>query len=141
MAIKYNPWFGDAFYNSSKFGMTIYLMRVFTSWAIVAEVYYLPLMIRGTNEENGEKEDSIEFANRCKAAIAEAGGLVDRNWDGNLKVNSDILLIVNVLFIIIFINYDNNKNQLAITCQNRRRATHAITLHGNLADCRGEIRV
>jgi len=85
VAIKYNPWFGDAFYNSSKFGMTIYLMRVFTSWAIVAEVYYLPLMIRGTNEENGEKEDSIEFANRCKAAIAEAGGLVDRNWDGNLK--------------------------------------------------------
>ena len=86
VAIKYNPWFGDAFYNSSKFGMTIYLMRVFTSWAIVAEVYYLPLMIRGTNQETGEKEDSIDFANRCKAAIAEAGGLVDRNWDGNLKV-------------------------------------------------------
>merc|ERR1719383_1552103 len=85
VAIKYNPWFGDAFYNSSKFGMTIYLMRVFTSWAIVAEVYYLPLMIRKTNPETGEKEDSIDFANRCKAAIAEAGGLVDRNWDGNLK--------------------------------------------------------
>ena len=40
VAIKYNPWFGDAFYNSSKFGMAIYLMRVFTSWAIVAEVFY-----------------------------------------------------------------------------------------------------
>ena len=40
MAIKYNPWFGDAFYNSSKFGMAVYLLRVFTSWAIVAEVNY-----------------------------------------------------------------------------------------------------
>ena len=38
VAIKYNPWFGDAFYNSSKFGMAVYLLRVFTSWAIVAEV-------------------------------------------------------------------------------------------------------
>lgn len=79
VAIKYNPWFGDAFYNSSKFGMAVYLLRVFTSWAIVAEVYYLPKMVRGA------KEDPIDFADRCKSAIARAGGLVDRVWDGNLK--------------------------------------------------------
>ena len=35
----------------------------------------------------GAKEDPIDFADRCKSAIARAGGLVDRVWDGNLKVN------------------------------------------------------
>ena len=34
-----------------------------------AEVYYLPLMIRKTNPETGEKEDSIDFANRCKERV------------------------------------------------------------------------
>jgi len=59
--------------------MAVYLLRVFTSWAIVAEVYYLPKMVRGA------REDPIDFADRCKSAIARAGGLVDRVWDGNLK--------------------------------------------------------
>lgn len=79
VAIKYNPWFGDAFYNSSRYGMLLYLLRVFTSWAIVAEVYYLPKMKRKTDES------SIAFAERCKKLIAQAGGLVDRVWDGQLK--------------------------------------------------------
>lgn len=35
----------------------------------------------------GAKEDPIDFADRCKSAIARAGGLVDRVWDGNLKVH------------------------------------------------------
>lgn len=81
VAIKYNPWFGDAYYNSSRFGMVQYLIRVFTSWAIVAEVYYLPKMIRKTGES------PIAFAERCKKSIAQAGGLVDRVWDGSLKVS------------------------------------------------------
>ena len=80
MAIKYNPWFGDAYWNSSKYGMLHYLMRVFTSWAIVADVYYLPVMHRRLSES------PINFANRCKSEIAQAGGLVDRIWDGQLKV-------------------------------------------------------
>ena len=46
------------------------------------KVYYLPKMVRGA------KEDPIDFADRCKSAIARAGGLVDRVWDGNLKVKS-----------------------------------------------------
>ena len=33
-----------------------------------------------------EGEDPIHFADRCKRDIARAGGLVDRVWDGNLKV-------------------------------------------------------
>ena len=39
----------------------------------------------------GAKEDPIDFADRCKSAIARAGGLVDRVWDGNLKVKSQFL--------------------------------------------------
>ena len=62
--------------------MVQYLLRVFTSWAIVAEVYYLPKMERRADES------SIQFAERCKKAIAVAGGLVDRVWDGALKVSS-----------------------------------------------------
>ena len=37
----------------------------------------------------GAKEDPIDFADRCKSAIARAGGLVDRVWDGNLKVKKN----------------------------------------------------
>ncbi|XP_008291966.1 glycerol-3-phosphate acyltransferase 4-like [Stegastes partitus] len=79
VAIKYDPRFGDAFWNSSKFGMVSYLLRMMSSWAIVCSVWYLPPM----NREEGE--DAVQFANRVKAAIAAQGGLVDLIWDGGLK--------------------------------------------------------
>uniref|UniRef100_A0A8C4E3W5 Glycerol-3-phosphate acyltransferase 4 n=1 Tax=Dicentrarchus labrax TaxID=13489 RepID=A0A8C4E3W5_DICLA len=79
VAIKYDPRFGDAFWNSSKFGMVNYLLRMMSSWAIVCSVWYLPPM----NREEGE--DAVQFANRVKAAIAAQGGLVDLIWDGGLK--------------------------------------------------------
>uniref|UniRef100_A0A9J7XKW4 Phospholipid/glycerol acyltransferase domain-containing protein n=3 Tax=Cyprinus carpio TaxID=7962 RepID=A0A9J7XKW4_CYPCA len=44
VAIKYDPRFGDAFWNSSKFGMVNYLLRMMSSWAIVCSVWYLPPM-------------------------------------------------------------------------------------------------
>lgn len=43
---QYDPQFGDAFYNSSKYGMMTYLLRMMTSWAIVCSVWYLPPMTR-----------------------------------------------------------------------------------------------
>uniref|UniRef100_A0A8D1N210 Glycerol-3-phosphate acyltransferase 4 n=1 Tax=Sus scrofa TaxID=9823 RepID=A0A8D1N210_PIG len=46
VAIKYDPQFGDAFWNSSKYGMVTYLLRMMTSWAIVCSVWYLPPMTR-----------------------------------------------------------------------------------------------
>uniref|UniRef100_A0A8C2Y1S2 Phospholipid/glycerol acyltransferase domain-containing protein n=1 Tax=Capra hircus TaxID=9925 RepID=A0A8C2Y1S2_CAPHI len=70
VAIKYDPQFGDAFYNSSK---------MMTSWAIVCSVWYLPPMTRQA------EEDAVQFANRVKSAIARQGGLVDLLWDGGLK--------------------------------------------------------
>ncbi|XP_031133805.1 glycerol-3-phosphate acyltransferase 4 isoform X2 [Sander lucioperca] len=79
VAIKYDPRFGDAFWNSSKFGLVNYLLRMMSSWAIVCSVWYLPPM----NREEGE--DAMQFANRVKAAIAAQGGLVDLIWDGGLK--------------------------------------------------------
>ncbi|XP_067251377.1 glycerol-3-phosphate acyltransferase 4-like isoform X3 [Chanodichthys erythropterus] len=79
VAIKYDPRFGDAFWNSSKFGMVNYLLRMMSSWAIVCSVWYLPPMSRQ------EDEDAVQFANRVKAAIARQGGLVDLLWDGGLK--------------------------------------------------------
>ncbi|XP_055517951.1 glycerol-3-phosphate acyltransferase 4 [Leucoraja erinacea] len=79
VAIKYDPLFGEAFWNSSKYGMVNYLLRMMTSWAIVCSVWYLPPMTRK------EGEAAVQFANRVKAAIARQGGLVDLLWDGGLK--------------------------------------------------------
>lgn len=79
VAVKYDPKFGDAFWNSSKVSMIPYLLMMMTSWAIVCDVWYLPPM------HKREDEDAIEFANRVKKEIALKGGLVDLVWDGNLK--------------------------------------------------------
>uniref|UniRef100_A0A673N646 Glycerol-3-phosphate acyltransferase 3-like n=1 Tax=Sinocyclocheilus rhinocerous TaxID=307959 RepID=A0A673N646_9TELE len=79
VAIKYDPQFGDAFWNSAKNNMVSYLLRMMTSWAIVCNMWYLPPMTR----QDGE--DAVQFANRVKSAIAHQGGLVDLSWDGGLK--------------------------------------------------------
>ncbi|XP_029459607.1 glycerol-3-phosphate acyltransferase 4 isoform X1 [Rhinatrema bivittatum] len=79
VAIKYDPQFGDAFWNSSKYGMVEYLLRMMSSWAIVCSVWYLPPMTRK------DGEDAVRFANRVKAEIAKQGGLADLLWDGGLK--------------------------------------------------------
>ncbi|XP_066581595.1 glycerol-3-phosphate acyltransferase 3 isoform X3 [Prorops nasuta] len=79
VAIKYDPRFGDAFWNSSKYSMLQYLYMMMSSWAIVCDVWYLPPMYRRENES------AIDFANRVKSVIARQGGLVDLQWDGQLK--------------------------------------------------------
>lgn len=79
VAIKYDPRFGDPFWNSSKQGYVQYLLLMMSSWAIKCDVWYLPPMDRL------EGETSAEFANRVKGEIARQGGLVDLAWDGQLK--------------------------------------------------------
>ncbi|XP_072747202.1 glycerol-3-phosphate acyltransferase 3 isoform X2 [Anoplolepis gracilipes] len=79
VAIKYDPRFGDAFWNSSRYSMLQYLYMMMSSWAIVCDVWYLPPMYRN------EGESAIDFANRVKSVIARQGGLVDLQWDGQLK--------------------------------------------------------
>ncbi|XP_018330088.1 glycerol-3-phosphate acyltransferase 4 [Agrilus planipennis] len=79
VAIKYDPRFGDAFWNSSRYSMLQYLYMMMTSWAIVCDVWYLPPMYKR------EGETAVDFANRVKSVIAKQGGLVDLVWDGQLK--------------------------------------------------------
>ncbi|XP_037609258.1 LOW QUALITY PROTEIN: glycerol-3-phosphate acyltransferase 3 [Sebastes umbrosus] len=79
VTIKYDARFGDAFWNSGKYNMVSYLLRMMTSWAIVVNVWYLPPM----TIQDGE--DAAQFANRVKSAIAHQGGLLDLDWDGGLK--------------------------------------------------------
>ncbi|XP_010292311.1 PREDICTED: glycerol-3-phosphate acyltransferase 3-like [Phaethon lepturus] len=79
VAIKYDPRFGDAFWNSTKYSMTTYVFNVMTSWAIVCNVWYLPPMVKE------EEEDAVHFANRVKAVIAARGGMSVLPWDGGLK--------------------------------------------------------
>ncbi|XP_037088310.1 glycerol-3-phosphate acyltransferase 3-like isoform X2 [Pollicipes pollicipes] len=79
VAIRYDHRFGDAFWDSSQYSMLHYLYMMMTSWAIVCDVWYLPPTSRQPSET------AIDFANRVKASIASAGGLVDLMWDGQLK--------------------------------------------------------
>lgn len=99
--LQYDPQFGDAFWNSSKYGMVTYLLRMMTSWAIVCSVWYLPPMTREVGAPRARpalplcpepalstalpsfsqaEEDAVQFANRVKSAIARQGGLVDLLW-------------------------------------------------------------
>ncbi|PFX23072.1 glycerol-3-phosphate acyltransferase 4-like [Stylophora pistillata] len=82
VAIKYDPTFGNAFWNSSAEGFALYLFLLLTNWALVCDVWYLPKMTRQ------EDESAAQFANRVKTEIARQGGLVDLIWDGQLKRTS-----------------------------------------------------
>lgn len=85
MAIKYDPRFGDAFWNSSKHTMLQYLILMMTSWAIVVDVYYLPPMVRRKETEEEPAETVVDFTNRVKSEIVKTGSFADLNWDGALK--------------------------------------------------------
>uniref|UniRef100_A0A914DT83 Phospholipid/glycerol acyltransferase domain-containing protein n=1 Tax=Acrobeloides nanus TaxID=290746 RepID=A0A914DT83_9BILA len=69
IAMKYDSRFGNAFWNSSEQSYGEYFFHLMTSWATVCH----------------PDENAIEFANRVKKAIAAKGGLVDLEWDGQLK--------------------------------------------------------
>ncbi|KAI6174916.1 Phospholipid glycerol acyltransferase domain containing protein [Aphelenchoides bicaudatus] len=79
IAMRYDNRLGDAFWNSSKQGYFAYLVGMMTSWALMCDVWYLPPVHREPDE------DPIDFARRVKRMIAQQGGLVDLEWDGNLK--------------------------------------------------------
>ncbi|VDM09485.1 unnamed protein product [Wuchereria bancrofti] len=79
IAMKYDSRFGDPFWNSSQHGWFENCFRMFTSWAIICDVWYLEPMKKFPNE------NAIDFANRVKKEIAMRGGLVDLQWDGELK--------------------------------------------------------
>ncbi|KAM3727000.1 Glycerol-3-phosphate acyltransferase [Dirofilaria immitis] len=90
IAMKYDSRFGDPFWNSSQHGWFENCFRMLTSWAIICDVWYLEPMKKFPNE------NAIDFSNRVKKEIAMRGGLVDLQWDGELKRNRvPTKLIVN----------------------------------------------
>lgn len=46
LVFQYDPRFGDAFWNSTKHSMMTYIFNMFSSWAIVCNVWYLPPMVK-----------------------------------------------------------------------------------------------
>ncbi|KAL3315859.1 1-acylglycerol-3-phosphate O-acyltransferase 6 (lysophosphatidic acid acyltransferase, zeta) [Cichlidogyrus casuarinus] len=79
LTIMYDPRFADCFWNSSVDSLLQYMIKLMTSWAMVVDVWYLPPQQRRANE------DGSSFARRVRQMIAECGGLVDMEWDGDLK--------------------------------------------------------
>lgn len=80
VAIKYNAYFGEAFWNSSKYSMLHYLLRIFTSWCIVCDVFYLDPVKKTGNIS------ATELAQKCQIDIAKQIS-VDcfYQFDGGLK--------------------------------------------------------
>ena len=79
VAIKYNKIFVDAFWNSKRQSFTAYLVRLMTSWAVVADVWFLEPQVR----REGESADA--FSSRVQGMIAARAGLRVVPWDGYLK--------------------------------------------------------
>uniref|UniRef100_A0A6B2G3B0 Glycerol-3-phosphate acyltransferase 3 (Trinotate prediction) n=1 Tax=Myxobolus squamalis TaxID=59785 RepID=A0A6B2G3B0_MYXSQ len=79
VAIKYNPMFGDAFWDSSKMSYLRYIISMASSWFVYCDVWFLPPVARLPNE------DAVSFARRVQKVIAEKAKMVNLHWDGNLK--------------------------------------------------------
>ena len=79
IAIKYNKIFVNAFWNSRKESFTAHLGTLMTSWALVADVYFLEPQTKLPGES------SIEFAARVQEMIAHRANLKVVQWDGYLK--------------------------------------------------------
>ncbi|OON15721.1 Acyltransferase, partial [Opisthorchis viverrini] len=95
VAIKYNPLFADCFWNSSRDSLLQYTFKIMSSWAMVVDVWYLP------PTRMRDDEDGIMFAGRVQQSIANCGGLLNMNWDGELKRQrpKDTLKLAQQLFI------------------------------------------
>uniref|UniRef100_A0A915PIW8 Phospholipid/glycerol acyltransferase domain-containing protein n=1 Tax=Setaria digitata TaxID=48799 RepID=A0A915PIW8_9BILA len=78
ITMKYDSRFGDPFWNSSQHGWFENCFRMLTSWAIICDMEIV-------NTAFQPDENAVDFANRVKKEIAMRGGLVDLQWDGELK--------------------------------------------------------
>jgi len=81
VAIKYNKQFSDPYWNSSQVSFMRHLIDLMTSWAVVADIYYLE------PQEQQPGETAAQFASRVKRMICDKADLIDVNWDGFLKRN------------------------------------------------------
>ncbi|KAF0992938.1 hypothetical protein HZS_2490 [Henneguya salminicola] len=74
VAIKYNPMFGDAFWNSSKESYGWYMINMASSWFVYCDVWFLPPLTKLPNE------DAVSFAGRVQKAIAEKANIINLDW-------------------------------------------------------------
>jgi glycerol-3-phosphate O-acyltransferase 3/4 len=79
IAIRYDPVFVDAFWNSKRQSFTSHLLALMTSWAVVCDVYFLEPQARR------EGESAAAFAERVQRMVADRAGLAVAPWDGYLK--------------------------------------------------------
>ena len=79
IAIKYNKIFVDAFWSSRTQSFTNHLFELMTSWAVVADVYFLE------PQHKMPGETSIDFAGRVQQMIAKKARLKIVPWNGMLK--------------------------------------------------------
>ncbi|KII61728.1 Glycerol-3-phosphate acyltransferase 3 [Thelohanellus kitauei] len=79
VAIKYNPMFGDAFWDSSKMSYGWYILHIASCWFLYCDVWFLPPLIKQKDES------AAAFACRVQKAIAEKANIINLDWDGNLK--------------------------------------------------------
>eukprot|EP01116_Phalansterium_solitarium_P015721 TRINITY_DN349_c3_g1_i2.p1 TRINITY_DN349_c3_g1~~TRINITY_DN349_c3_g1_i2.p1 ORF type:complete len:587 (+),score=180.21 TRINITY_DN349_c3_g1_i2:105-1865(+) len=79
IAIKYNKLFSDMFWNSREQSFPRHVLNLLTSWAVVANVWYLP------PQTIRPGESGAAFSARVKAMIAEKAGLINVEWDGYYK--------------------------------------------------------
>ena len=76
---RYNKIFVDAFWSSRTQSFGMHLVELMTSWAVVADVYFL----EPQHKQPGET--SIEFAARVQKMIAKKARLKVVPWNGMLK--------------------------------------------------------
>ncbi len=79
IAIKYNPLFSDCYWNSRHESFTRYCLRLWHSWCVVADVWYLrPHTIR-------PRETADQFSVRVQKLISAKAGLQFTTHNGYLK--------------------------------------------------------
>lgn len=76
IAIKQSPEFGDGFWFEDEFLQ--YLVRTMLNWAVVYDIYYLPMETRKKEETN------TMFAARVQQIIGRAAGIPSCDHGGNL---------------------------------------------------------
>ena len=79
VAIRYDPVFVDAFWNSKRQSFTSHLLALMTSWAVVCDVYFLEPQAQRPGET------AAAFAERVQRMVATRAGLTVAPWDGYLK--------------------------------------------------------
>jgi len=71
--------FVDAYWNSREQSFAQHLLRLMTSWAVVADVWFLDPQTQRPGENAGE------FATRVQRMVAARAGIKSVDWDGYMK--------------------------------------------------------